>query len=141
MRLFLDANVLFSAAWSSGSRLEILFALADAGLCVLTSSAFAIDEAQRNLATKRPESLQRLAELLVLVERVPEAAASECRWAVEQGLPPKDAPILAAARQAGADVLLTGDATHFGHLYDSPVGGMRILRPADALALLLDATE
>lgn len=139
MRLFLDANVLFSAAWSDDNRLRVFFDLADSGVCLLVSSAFAMDEAQRNIALKRPESASRLSA--AHIERVAEARPAVAQWAVGQGLPAKDAPILAAARQAGADVLVTGDATHFGHLFDREVEGLRVLSPAAALAFLLDRND
>lgn len=139
MRLFLDANVLFSAAWSDDNRLRVFFDLADSGVCLLVSSAFAMDEAQRNIALKRPECASRLSA--ARIERVAEAHPAVAQWAVGQGLPAKDAPILAAARQAGADVLVTGDATHFGHLFDREVEGLRVLSPAAALAFLLDRND
>jgi hypothetical protein len=44
--------------------------------------------------------------------------------ASEQGLPDKDAPILAAALAAEARILVTGDRTHFGHLYANDHGGV-----------------
>lgn len=53
------------------------------------------------------------------------------------GLPPKDAPILAAAVQARADGLVTGDRTHFGPLYGRRFEGVLVLSPAEALARLL----
>ena len=54
------------------------------------------------------------------------------------GLPLKDAPILGAAVQARADMLVTGDARHCGHLYDDVVEGMKIVRPVTALAAVLE---
>ena len=54
------------------------------------------------------------------------------------GLPLKDAPILGAAVQARADMLVTGDARHFGHLYDDTVGRIKIVPPATALAAVLE---
>ena len=52
-------------------------------------------------------------------------------------LPPEDAPILAAAVQAKADLLVTGDRSHFGHLFRKTVRGVRVESLADALARLL----
>jgi hypothetical protein len=53
-------------------------------------------------------------------------------------LPPKDAPILAAAVHAGSDALVTGDRTHFGPLYGRSFKGVLVLSPAGALARLLE---
>jgi len=48
--------------------------------------------------------------------------------------------MLRAAAQAGADVLVTGDRTHFGDLYGKSLRGVLIATPAEALARVLGAT-
>ncbi|HMU50769.1 MAG TPA: hypothetical protein PKA13_13420 [Geminicoccaceae bacterium] len=58
-----------------------------------------------------------------------------------EGLPEKDAPILAAAVAAAADLLVTGDRRHFGGLFGRTVHGVRILSLADGLAELLAAVN
>ena len=58
-------------------------------------------------------------------------------WAGGQGLPPKDAPILAAAVHAQADFLVTGDRRDFGHLFGLTLRGVKVVTPAQALAALL----
>lgn len=60
-------------------------------------------------------------------------------WAVEQGLPSKDAPILAAAAAARADLLVTGDRSHFGHLFNRCLRDVTIVLSIDALARVLGA--
>ena len=50
----------------------------------------------------------------------------------------KGTPILAAAGAAGVDMLVTGDRTHFGHLYGKTVGRLRVLTLRDTLASLLE---
>lgn len=62
----------------------------------------------------------------------------DVRLGLKQGLPLKDAPVLGAAVRSGADYLVTGDARHFGHLFGASVGGVRILTPAAALAVLFE---
>ncbi len=137
MRLFLDANVLFSAAHNPDGRAAALFALARAGRCTLVTSPHALTEARRNLQLKYPDRLPDLASLepviTVGLEATPEGAA----WARDAGLPPDDAPILAAAVQARADLLATGDRTHFGHLFEKPVRGVEVMAPAGALQRVL----
>ena len=49
----------------------------------------------------------------------------------DPGLPPKDRPVLLAAIVSGADVLLTGDITHFGACLGTTVGGVRVLLPGE----------
>lgn len=58
-------------------------------------------------------------------------------WASEQGLPPKDAPILAAAVQARADLLVTGDSRDFGPFFGRTLRGVKVVTPAQALAAVL----
>jgi len=136
MRLFLDANILFSAAYADDSTAERLFALQAAGLCTLVTSVYALDEARRNIAAKRPKQSPNLEVLAGQLQIVSEPAPDLTAAAVEHGLPAKDAPILAAAIAAKADVLITGDRMHFGHLYDQTVVGVRVARLSDIFTLL-----
>lgn len=120
-RVFLDANILFSAAWRAENGLLRLWKLP----LVLVSSPYAITEAERNLSRKRPEALARLASLLDPVE-IADALAP-----VDAGsLPAKDVPILAAAVAARCEVLLTGDVTDFGHVIGKAIQGVRVLTPS-----------
>jgi predicted nucleic acid-binding protein len=57
MRIFLDANVLFSAARNPDGNCAALVRLAGRRRCALLSSRFAIEEARRNLALKSPQAL------------------------------------------------------------------------------------
>lgn len=130
-RVFLDANVLFSAAWREDAGLLRLWRLADARL---VTSHYAVDEAFRNLETGAQR--ERLARLTASMDIVPGAASGELPE-LPRGvsLPEKDRPILAAAVRAQATHLLTGDARHFGRLYGRIVGGVLTLRPSEFLAL------
>ena len=137
MRLFLDANVLFSAALTADGRARALFDLAGPKEMTLLASPHAIAEAIRNIELKYPD---RVEELQALVERLSvtlEATPSMAERAARQGLPAEDAPMLAAAIQAHADLLVTGDRTHFGHLYGQTIAGLETVAPAEALARLL----
>lgn len=135
-RLFLDANVLFTAAISPDGASRALFTLAGSGMCALLGSRFAVDEAQRNVALKRPASSGDLAVLIVQILLVPEAEAGIVSWAGTL-VPPKDAPILAAAVQCSADVLVTGDRRHFESLFGRELEGVVVLTPRSALERLL----
>lgn len=122
-RVFLDANVLFSAAYRSDSGLLRLWKHRGS---VLLTSAFAIEEARRNLAPGDPRNrLDSLLERVVVVAEAPRGLHADS-W----GLPEKDIPILAAAVRARATHLLTGDLNHFGHLMEKTVDGVLVLRPA-----------
>lgn len=133
MKLFLDANVVFSAAYSVGGRCTRLFALAlDAGVG-LQSSAYAVEEARRNLQNRFPDRLPDFLPLLPLLHLVPEPAPGVLRQMLDLGLVTKDAPVLAAAVQSRADVFVTGDKRHFGALFGQRIEGVLVLSTAQAL--------
>jgi predicted nucleic acid-binding protein len=138
VRLFLDANVLFSAAYGPAGRAAALLKFAASGKCALFTSPHALAEARHNIRLKRPESEKYLEEALARVSLVEEAGVEAVRSGLENGLPLKDAPILGAAMQSGVDYLVTGDTRHFGHLFDTVVDGVRIVTPASALALFFE---
>lgn len=141
IRVFLDANVVFSAALRPRDREYAFFRIARDGGCALLASAYALSEARDNLARKAPATLRRLEELVPLVEVALEPAADLVELATTLGLPAKDAPILAAAMAARADLLVTGDRRHFGPLFGRSLGGVVVLSLADGLAAVLAAVE
>ncbi|MDP2821802.1 MAG: hypothetical protein Q8O52_03855 [Sulfuritalea sp.] len=126
-RVFLDANVLFSAAWRSDAGLARLWTLKN---CELLSSRYACEEARRNLP--KPEQQQRLGQLVAGLRLVPDVTLGSLPGGIV--LPEKDRPILLSAIRAKATHLLTGDRQHFGVLYGQTVSGVTVLRPADFIA-------
>lgn len=137
MRVFLDANVLFSAAYRDTGSVRAFFALAAGGGCHLVCPGHAIEEARRNITARYPRRLADLEELLRNVEVVPEPRAGTLEWAASMGLPAKDAPILAAAVDSRCHILATGDRTDFGHLFGRRLKGTVVMLPAEAIGLLL----
>ena len=125
-RVFLDANVLFSAAYKVDARLVRLWGQ---GEVVLLTSGYAAEEARRNLDT--PERQARLERLLAAVEIVPEAPGAPLPSGVR--LPANDEPILRAAIASGATDLLTGDLRDFRSLFGKRYGGVLIQTPGDFL--------
>jgi predicted nucleic acid-binding protein len=125
-RVFLDANVLVSAAWLPKNSLLELWGLVETELL---TSAYAIAEADRNVRTSDQRTrLHRLVQRLRIVD---EPRTQTLPAAVR--LPAKDVPILLAAIAAGADYLVTGDLEHFGPYFGQIVTGVHILRPRDYL--------
>lgn len=122
MVIFLDANVLFSAAQSGSPSHQFLQTLADHAL--LTTHPGVWDEAERNLKAKRPAWMRGLGELARMISK--NNLLAPCPAV---GLPAKDQPVLGAAIAARADRLVTGDRTHFGPLFGEMVHGVRILSP------------
>lgn len=137
MRVFLDANVLFSAAYREAGSVRAFFALQAAGACTLVSSAHAVEEARRNLAAKHPHRLPDLEELVASLELGPQPRPATLAWAGETGLPPKDIPILAAAVDARCHILATGDRSDFAALFGRRLRGTVIMLPADVIALII----
>jgi predicted nucleic acid-binding protein len=125
-RLFLDANILFSAAWSEESGLRRFWALRDVEL---VTSAYALEEARRNLDTESQRL--RLGELATGLRLVGEAAGD-----LDPGLRlrAKDRPILLAAIRSGASHLITGDRRDFGAFFGKRIEGVLVLRPSEYLA-------
>jgi predicted nucleic acid-binding protein len=113
--VFLDANILFSAALG-GAVFELLLELAGRGTIRAVTSPACRVEAQVNLERKRPDRLDALSEdvLSVVAADVPPGAEFE-EWARDL-VGAADAHVLASARVAGAACLVTGDTTHFGPL-------------------------
>lgn len=124
MRLFLDANILFTAAHNPRGKAALVIELGQAGLWQLATSAYALEEARRNLALKFPGGLERLDTLVQGMRMSPDAADVTC----PAGLPHKDCPIYRAAHACRADVLLTGDLRDFGFLMNDrdKAGGLLV---------------
>jgi len=124
-RVFLDANVLFSAAYKVNARLRELWNLKNVSLW---TSRYALEEARVNLSTDdQQRRLTKLAEAVTLRE------AGEYEIPSGIHLPEKDLPILQAAIEARANFLLTGDIRHFGPYFGRKVEGVEIFRPAQYL--------
>ena len=126
MRIFLDANILFSAAKSDGAIKDLLTLLEQAGhQC--TANSYVIEEARRNLWAKAPDRISALEELLSRMT----ASGQRVDPGLEASLPlpAKDRPVLAAAIHQGCDALVTGDRTHFGALYGRTIRGVIIHSP------------
>lgn len=129
MRIFLDANVLFSASQTAGAVRQLLHAMQADGH-TLVADEYVATEARRNLAAKaHPQSQAYLQTLLEKMEvspsQYPARADSDVLW-----LPEKDRPVLMAAIGLGCDALLTGDRTHFGTGYGQTFDGVTIYAPA-----------
>jgi predicted nucleic acid-binding protein len=134
--LFLDANIVFTAAISPNGHARALFDLAAAGHCLLCTSPFAVEEARRNLQAKYQGKLRELDRLLEVPSVVPEADRSLTELAGEHVVA-KDAPILAAAIACGAEYLVTGDKRHFEHLFGITLRTVKAVTLSQAVELIL----
>jgi hypothetical protein len=116
MRLFFDANTLFTAAHNPRGKAAWAIELGGDGYWALCTSAYAIEEARRNLEAKFPAALPALAEQLARFETGQESRTHAC----PASLPAKDCPIYLAAQGCRATHLLTGDIRDFGPLMNQP---------------------
>ena len=133
MRIFLDANILFSAAKSDGAVRELLRLTMAAGHeCWIDPYVEA--EARRNLEVKAPKSVIALEGLLAECHSAPFRPATPEIDKALVALPEKDRPVLAAAIRLECDVLVTGDRMHFGALFGKRLQGVRICSPAMLVA-------
>jgi len=123
-RIFLDANVLFSAAYRTNSRLVGLWSLRDVELL---TCAYAAEEARVNLI--EPQQQERLEKLLKAVRIVPDQPSGNLPRDVT--LPAKDLPIIFAAVSARATHLLTGDRQHFGNYFGRRIRGVLVSAPSE----------
>jgi uncharacterized protein len=124
-RLFLDANVLFSAAYKPDTQLLQLWKLRRVILC---TSRYALEEARINLGDEGQRvSLNKLSPALQLFE----AAQRPLPRGVV--LPEKDQPILLAAIASRATHLLTGDVRHFGQYFGRKIEGIAVVLPGQYL--------
>ena len=128
MRVFLDANILFSAAKSSGAVREFLHRLISSGH-TLVADGYVIGEARRNLERKFPAAMPDLESLIDEVE-ANLGVNTTLEAGLAPGLPEKDRPVLAASLHHGCQFLLTGDRTHFGPLYGQAIKGVEVHSPS-----------
>ena len=130
MRIFLDANILFSASFPQSHLSEFLGELQRHA--VLVTNAYAKVEAERNVAAKQPKRLAAHEKFAASLELVP-------LHLFDPGvkLAEKDRPILCGAIAGGTDYLLAGDKKDFGHLFGKTVRGVKIVNVQMLLAELV----
>lgn len=123
-RLFLDANVLFSAAYRENAGVVRLW---DVEGAELVTSEYAVEEARRNLM--QPKQRDRLDALLRQLERTAAMTlAPDQRTGLQ--LREKDWPIVAGAVEAGATHLITGDHRDFRPYFGRRIHGVLVQTPS-----------
>ncbi len=122
MKVFLDANILFSGAQSHSRMRAFLLVLFRRAKCV--TNAYAVEEARRNLELKFPSALPNLHDLLQKCDLVPSLVVD-----LKIALKEKDQPILGGAISGGGTHLLTGDERDFGPLFGKTIQGVKVVSP------------
>lgn len=120
MKIFLDANVLFSASNPASNIHQFIMLLSETHQIV--TSDYAHEEARRNIQAKRATWYATFADLEKMVEQLP--SATLCH---DIALVAKDRPILGAAIAHQCDYLLTGDKKDFGHLYGVTIDTVTVI--------------
>lgn len=131
-RLFLDANVLFLAAYRPDAAVKKLWSLSKEEVSLL-ASPYVIEEARRNLTGEAQfRNLQNLVASTTLVNKA--SRRSDHPNLARVKLPDKDWPVLLMALASEATHLIIGDRKHFGPYYGEKLDGVLIMSPAAYLA-------
>ena len=129
--IFLDANVLFTAAHNPSGKAALIVELGAQGHWQTLTSTLAVEEARRNLGIKFAACLPRLESILSKGRVVSSVSGFACPI----DLPEKDRPIFLTAVKCRATHLLTGDIRHCGPFLNNPsrTAGVAIMTVADFL--------
>ena len=122
MKVFLDANILFSGSVAESRIAKLLEVIRKHGNCVTNS--YALEEARKNIELKKFGSLEGLEFLL---ENITVSNKLLLKLPVE--LKSKDIPILGGAIAQNCTHLLTGDKKDFGFLFGKRVDDVLIVSP------------
>lgn len=123
MRIFLDANILFTAAHNPNGKAAFVIELGSAGHFLMFTSEYAREEALRNLSAKYPHCVPHLESLLQHVTITKTNPSAPCPAL----LAAKDCAIFQAAATCRATHLLTGDIKHFGPMMNRPETSFSII--------------
>jgi predicted nucleic acid-binding protein len=130
MRIFLDANILFSGSNDQSALHQLLLLLGEEH--ELVTSHYAMVEARRNILRKKSGWLGCFESLVSHVGTCPQS-----KLTAEVELVEKDRPILASAITGGCAYQVTGDRKDFGHLFGQTIEGVCILTPSSIAEKLL----
>lgn len=111
-RIFIDSSVLFSAANSAKGHSRDLMLMGANGEIAIVLSDYVLEETRRNLAQLKRPPLDEFDEILAnagihVVQVNKQSVLDAAKWIVL-----KDAPILAAAKIAKVEMLVSLDKKH-----------------------------
>lgn len=138
-RLFIDSSALFAAIYSTKGYAHDLILMGIDQKVTLVISSFVMEETRRNLAGSAPETLPALERVFELVPFEIANPPKEMIMHAAGQTVLKDAPILAAAKSASVDILVTLDKRHLlGRPELEQYIEGKILRPQEAFEQLFD---
>ena len=122
MKVFLDANILFSGSVSGSRIAKLIEIIKQHGECV--TNLYAVEEARKNIERKKYGSIQGLESLLEDI-----TVGSELVLNIPVEFKSKDIPILGGAIALQCTHLLTGDKKDFGFLFGQQVENVLVVSP------------
>ena len=122
MKVFLDANILFSGSVSGNRIAKLVRIIQKHGEIV--SNTYAIEEARKNIERKKYGSISGLELLLEDI-----TISNQLVLDVLVELKSKDIPILGGAIALRCTHLLTGDKKDFGFLFGQQVENVLVVSP------------
>ena len=136
IKIFIDSSVIIAALLSSDGGSAKIFKFCEAGIAEGWISNTVIEEVDRNIKRKFPELKLYFYKLLKVAGiRISKNPSKNMIREAEAWIKDRyDAPILAAAKLAKVDVVLTLDIRHF--IKDTDVAkksGMQIMTPGEFL--------
>ena len=133
-KVFLDTSALIAGVVSASGAAREVLRLGEARVIELVVSRQVLTEGDRNIATKLPTVLADYRMLLehLALQIVEDPSAQGVREAARV-IHHKDAPILAAARQAGVDYLVTWNTRHFHTAPVRAFGPFAVMTPGEFL--------
>jgi predicted nucleic acid-binding protein len=134
IRAFIDASVLFAASLSPTGASREIIRQAVRGQVALVASKLVYEEVEKNLADKAPEALPAFRQFLDTVpfETVRPTKRQVLQAAQYSAL--KDAPIVAAAKRARVDYLVSLDRRHLVGVKEvAQRSGLKIVLPSELL--------
>lgn len=122
MKVFLDANILFSGSVSGSKIAKLIEIIKQHGECITNS--YAVEEARKNIDLKKFGSIQGLESLLADI-----IISNDLIFNIPIEIKPKDAPILGSAIALKCTPLLTGDKKDFGFLFGQQTENVSVVSP------------
>ena len=134
LKVFLDSNVVFSAAYSEKEKSSsyIFFELQNLNIIKIYISNLVKFESIHNIKIKKPEKLDFLNELLSKVYIIEDV---DVYYEFAKNLPENDRIILSSAVYHDIDFFITGNTKDFLTFYNKKLKNTLILTPKDFLEL------
>ena len=137
LKVFLDSNVIFSAAYSGKekSRSYLFFELQTLNIIKIYISNLVKFESIHNIKIKKPEKLDFLNELLSKADIIEDV---DVYYEFAKNLPENDRIILSSAVYHDIDFFITGNTKDFLTFYNKKLKNTLILTPKDFLELTFE---